>query len=128
MIEIPKIFKAGSRTRREMPYEQRRWNLVEKWLEENGFKPIAQDGDRHRYRRRMGWTMPSAFIELNREGSRMTLEAWIRADRLLVFNLLMRQEPEIQLDRGGLVAAMPRLLMRRRLNTLLEKLKQPRIV
>lgn len=56
----------------------------------------------------------------------MILHAWMRADRFRFFNLLMRQEPEIQLDRGGLVAAMPRLLMRPRLNTLREKLKQPR--
>jgi hypothetical protein len=128
MFKIPQALKVGCRTRREMPYEQRRWEMVKKWAQDNGFEPVEQDGERQRYRCRMGWTMPAAFLELNREGGRMILEAWIRADRFLVMNLLMRQEPEINLDRGGLVAAMPRMLMRNRINTLLEKLKQPRIV
>lgn len=128
MIEMPQALKLGCRTSRQMPYDQRRWKLVEKWAQENGFELMERDGERQLYRRRMGWTMPAAFLELNKEGSRMILEVWIRADRLLVMNLLMRQKPEIQLDRGGLVAAVPRMLMRRRINPLLEKLKQPCIV
>lgn len=128
MIKMPQALTAGRRTRREMVYEQRRWKLVENWVKENGFELVEQDGERQRYRCRMGWTMPAAFIELNREGSRMILEAWIRADQFLVVNLMMRQKPEIRLDRGGLAAALPRMLMRRRINPLLEKLKQPRIV
>lgn len=128
MFKMPKILKVGCRTRREMPYEQHRWEMVKKWAKDNGFELVERDVERHRYRCRMSWTMPSAFLELNREGGQMILEAWIRADRFLVMNLLTRQEPEINLDRGGLVAAMPRMLMRNRINPLLEKLKQPRIV
>jgi hypothetical protein len=111
-----------------MPYDKHRWQLVEKWAMENSFKLVEQDGQRQRYRCRMGWIMPAAFIELQREGKRMILEAWIRADQLLVVSMLRQQQPEIRLDRGGLTAAMPRMLMRHRLNPLLEKLDQPRIV
>ncbi|MBE0597881.1 MAG: hypothetical protein IH614_11475 [Desulfuromonadales bacterium] len=72
--------------------------------------------------------MAPAFLEIRQEGGNVTLEAWVKADALLIVSFLAGQKPEMAIGAGGLTAAVPRRRARDAINPLLERLGQPPVV
>jgi len=127
MFKFFGTLKVHRRTQRDTPFTAAKWAMVEQWAQEQGCITLESDPNRRLYKRKMGWTMPPAFVEMRRVKNRLELEAWVKADAFLIISLLTQQPSEIRLDRGGLAGALPRSIMRKRINPLLERLNLPRV-
>ena len=72
--------------------------------------------------------MAPAFLEVRREGGRVVLETWVKADMFLILSFLAGQKPETAIESGGLTASVPRRRARESVNQLLARLGQKVIV
>jgi hypothetical protein len=113
------------RTTREFPYKAELWPQVEAWAAAAGYTLAEQQPQRRRYRKGHQLLSAPAFLELTREGDRVTLQAWIKADMYLIMALLTGKPPEAGIESGGLTAWIPRQRARKAVNLLLEKLGVP---
>jgi hypothetical protein len=112
------------RTTREFTYQPELWPLVEAWAAAAGFTLVDQQPNHRRYRKGNQLLSAPAFLELTREGDRVTLQAWIKADMYLIMALLTGKPPEAGIESGGLTAWIPRQRARKAINPLLEQLGQ----
>ena len=119
--------KVGRRTQRELDFSQDKWDLVKTWAMGNGYELCKEDEKRLLFKKRLGWTMPSTFLEMAIEDRRIILDFWVKADAYLVVSLMTSKPPEIRLDRGGMTAMIPRKKARDLVNGLLDKLRMPLI-
>lgn len=116
------------RTVREFPYGEDLWPTVESWAAQNGFVAREKSPKRQLYKKKGGLLlMAPAFLEVRQEGRNVILEAWVKADVLLILNFFSGQKPEVAIESGGLSAAVPRKRARTAVNLLLERLNQPLI-
>jgi hypothetical protein len=111
------------RTIREFPCSEDLWPIVESWAAQTGFIEREKTADRRLYRKR-NLAMAPAFLEIRREGRRVVLEAWVKADMFLILSFLAGQKPEAAIESGGLTAAIPRQRAREAINQLLIRLSQ----
>jgi hypothetical protein len=68
--------------------------------------------------------MAPAFVEIRHEGGRVSLEAWVKADPMLILRFFSGQKPEMAIESGGVTAAFPRSRARQAINQLLARLGQ----
>jgi hypothetical protein len=116
------------RSIREFSYSEDLWPAVESWAAQTGFVEREKTADRRLYRKGGHLIMAPAFLEIRREGRRVVLEAWVKADLFLILSFLTGQKPEIAIEPGALTAAIPRKRARAAVNQLLTRLGQKPIV
>lgn len=107
------------RTIRSFPTPADFWASVERWAAASGFALKEQTSERRLYRKGLGLLMAPACLELRREGTTVTLEAWVKADPYLFVGLLTGKPAESRLDSGGMTAVLPRKQARDAVNRLL---------
>lgn len=120
------VFMKG-RTTREFNYPGDIWGVVENWAERHRFQLTKEEGATRLYQKGHWQLMAPACLEVTRDEDRVTLEAWVKADLYILVSLLTGRKPEARLDRGGLVAAVPRRVARNAVNDLLSTLGQETI-
>jgi hypothetical protein len=117
------------RTVRDFSYTEDLWPIVESWAAQTGFVEREKSPNRRLYRKGGGGlVMAPAFLEIRREGRKVSLEAWVKADALLILSFLAGQKPEMAIESGALTAAFPRKRAREAVNQLLIRLGQKLIV
>jgi hypothetical protein len=116
------------RSIREFSCSEDLWPTVESWAAQTGFTEREKTADRRLYRKGGGLLMAPAFVEIRREGRRVVLEAWVKADMFLILSFLAGQKPETAIESGGLTASVPRKRAREAVNQLLTRLGQKPIV
>jgi hypothetical protein len=112
------------RTVREFSSHADLWALVENWAAENGYNLKIKDRNRRIYSKGNRLIMAPAHLEIRKQNSRVTLEAWVSADMFLIMSLLKGKKPEAGIESGGMTATIPRKRARIAVNRLLEKLGQ----
>jgi hypothetical protein len=112
------------RTVRDCPYSEDFWVIVEHWAGQTGFVERERTSHRRLYRKGGALVMAPAFVEIRHEGGRVSLEAWVKADPLLILRFFSGQKPEMAIESGGLTAAFPRSRARQAINMLLARLDQ----
>ncbi len=112
------------RTGRDFPCSGDVWPTIESWAAQAGFVEREKTANGRLYRKAGRLLMAPAFLEVRAEGGRVTLEAWIKADPLLILSILSGQKPEMAIDSGGITAAVPRKRAREAVNQLLKRLSQ----
>jgi len=100
------------------------WSQVETWAEENRFTLDCQE-ERHRVYSKGHWLLMSpASVEIRQAGKMVTLEAWVKADLLLILRLFSGKKSETAIESGGITASIPRWGARRTVNKLLARFGQ----
>ena len=112
------------RTVIEFPCPRDLWTQVEDWAAESGFSLHRREENSRLYRRGHALLMAPAWVELRREGGQVLLQAWVMADSYLLLSLLAGRKPEMAIESGGLVAAVPRRRAREAVNRLLTRFGQ----
>jgi hypothetical protein len=112
------------RTVRDFSYTKDLWPIVDSWAAQTGFVEREKSPNRRLYRKGGSLVMAPAFLEIRREGRKVSLEAWVKADALLILSFLAGQKPEMAIESGALTAAFPRKRAREAVNQLLTRLGQ----
>ena len=103
------------------------WTTLDRWAEENSYRKKEADESRRLYQKGVGFLVAPMMLEIAKDGKRVHLEAWVRANlfvRMLAFFLI---PAEMGIESGGFRMAVPRKMARKAINKLLEKLGQPAI-
>jgi hypothetical protein len=103
------------------------WPTVEKWAAENGYKPVAQDGNVRTFQKGVGFLVAPMMLSLSQNGDAVTGEAWIRAGLFVRIFALFLLPPEMGLESGGFKGVLPRKIARNAVNKLLAELGAPPI-
>lgn len=112
------------RTTTSFPCPKNFWPQVEAWAEETGYSLDSRDGEQRIYRKGYRLLMAPSWVELRREGKKVTLEAWVVADMFLILSALAGKKPETGIQSGGLTALLPRRRAREAVNRLLQRFDQ----
>lgn len=117
----------NSRTIRDFTVPTNIWPRVESWAASEGFRLIADEGDRRRFQKGHGLLVLPTKLEISQSGDDVHLETWIYAAMInRMFSLFLLPE-EITLESGGLRAVIPRAISRDSINRLMIQLGQPMI-
>jgi len=116
------------RTVLQFPCPTDLWSQVEAWAEETRFSPDCQE-ESHRVYSKGHWLLMSpASVEIRQEGDMVTLEAWVKADLVLILRMFSGKKSETAIESGGFTASVPRWQARRMVNKLLARLGQKPIM
>ena len=100
------------------------WPVVEKWANENGYKPKESAGQERTYQKGVGFLVAPMMLKVRHENQETNIEAWIRANilvRLMSFFIL---PAEMGIESGGVRGVLPRNIARKAVNALLAQLGQ----
>ncbi len=114
-----------NRTIIEFPCSSDPWPQVEAWAAETGFNLKSQQGERRVYRKGHWLLMAPTCVDVRKEGKKVVLEAWVKADLYLILSLLSGQKAESGIESGGLTAMVPRRRAREVVNRLLARFGRP---
>ena len=103
------------------------WPTVEKWAAENGYKPVAQEGDGRTFQKGVGFLVAPMMLRLAQNGDAVTGETWIRAGLFVRIMALFLLPAEMGIESGGFKGVLPRKIARSAVNKLLAELGAPPI-
>ena len=112
------------RTVLEFPCPKDLWSQVEAWAAEAGFTLDHRDKDCRHYRKGYQLLIAPTFVEIRKEGKKVVLETWVKADFFLILSLLKGERPEMGIESGGMTASVPRWKARQAVNQLLARFGQ----
>ena len=119
---------ANSRTVLEFESNADIWTVIKAWAKETGYRQVDSGDSWRRYQKGHGIFMAPMILEVHREDSnKVRLEAWVYTNTLSRIMALFLVPSEINIGSGGLGVKMPRIMARKHVNILLDRLGQPPI-
>ena len=103
------------------------WSTVEKWAGEHKYNIKTQSGSKRLFQKGVGFWVAPTMLEIEVDGNRVQIEAWIRINLFTRLFSLFILPAEITIESGGVRAAVPRRIARKAVNKLLIQLNQPEI-
>jgi len=103
------------------------WTTIDQWAEESSFRKKEAGESRRLYQKGVGFLVAPMMPEISKDGKKVHLEAWVRANLLVRIFALFLIPSEMGIEPGGFKMAVPRKMARNAINKLLEKLGQPAI-
>lgn len=117
----------NSRTIRDFTVPTDIWPAVERWAKTEGFKLIADLGEKRSYQKGNGWLVLPTKLEIMQTNEDVHLEVWVYGSTFnRIFTLFLLPE-ELTIESGGVRALIPRSVSRDSVNRLLIHLGQPLI-
>lgn len=110
------------RTIRDITVKGDVWPLIEDWAEQHAYRPRKQVGPSRSYQRGSGLRTPPMMLEATLVGTRLHLEAWVKAGPLRQVGSAFLMRRETGLESGGNIGAPHRAIARKATNTLLASL------
>jgi hypothetical protein len=122
----PVVKSSGRRTALQFNYHENLWYAVDKWAFENGYKQLQANGDERLYK--VSTMMVSmGMLKISYQNQEVYLESWIGMSFFTRLRTLFILPAEVGIGSGSLVSALPKSVVRKQINLLLNQLGQPPI-
>jgi hypothetical protein len=122
----PPVKSSGRRTTRQFNYHGNLWYAVDKWAYESGYKQIQANGNERLYKF-SSMMVSMGMLKISYQNQEVYLESWVGMSFFTRFRTFFIMPAEVGIGSGSLVAAVPKGIVRKQINLLLNQLGQPPI-